>query len=206
MQDRPTIHFDCRHFRGHIPCRPNKIHGYECGACPAYERAEKRLLIIKLGALGDVIRTSPILVRFRAMWPSAHITWITQSPEVVPSRMVDEVLRFDVTGVERARNRAYDIAINLDKEVEACALLRDVESPVKYGFVLKDGHIDAATPAAVHKLVTGLFDDRSQANTQNYLEEIFQICHLDFQGEEYQLDIDPIRSQVEAYSRQSTRR
>jgi ADP-heptose:LPS heptosyltransferase len=191
MADRPTINFDCRHFRGHIPCKPNKVHGYECGDCPVYERPEKRILIIKLGALGDVIRTSPLLVRFRAMWPSAHITWITQSPDVVPGRMVDEVLRYDVTGIERTRNRSYDIAINLDKEVEACALLRDVESPIKYGFILKDGHIEAATPAAVHKMVTGLFDGRSKANTKNYLEEIFEICHLDFQGEEYQLDIDP---------------
>ncbi len=190
MSSTPVIRFDCRHFRGHVPCKPNKKHGYECDGCPVYEVPAKRILIIKLGALGDVIRTSPLLVRYRALWPNARITWITQSPDVVPRAMVDEVLAYDVVGLERARNGVYDIAINLDKEVEACALLRDVKSSEKFGFILKDGHIDAATPAAMHKLVTGLFDGRSKANTKNYLEEIFEVCHLEFKGEEYQLDID----------------
>jgi ADP-heptose:LPS heptosyltransferase len=163
-----------------------------------YDVPAKRILIIKLGALGDVIRTSPLLVRFRALWPNARITWITQSSDVVPRAKpgkeigADEVLAYDLIGLERARNGAYDIAINLDKEVEACALLRDVQSADKFGFILKDGHIAPATPKAMHKLVTGLFDGRSQANTKNYLEEIFEVCHLDFQGEEYQLDVDPV--------------
>jgi len=193
----PVIHFDCRYFRGHIPCAPNKAHGYECDGCPVYEVPAKRILIIKLGALGDVIRTSPLLVRFRKLWPNARITWIIQSPDVVPKVKsgkeigADEVLAYDLVGLERARNGVYDVAINLDKEVEACALLRDVKSTEKFGFTLTDGHIAAATPKAVHKLVTGLFDGRSQANTKNYLEEIFEVCHLDFQGEEYQLDVDP---------------
>lgn len=191
MSTPPIIHFDCRHFRGHIPCKPNKANGYECGDCPVYEVPAKRILIIKLGALGDVIRTSPLLVRYRDLWPNAHITWITQSPDVVPRKFVDEVLAYDLVGLERARNGVYDIAINLDKETEACALLRDVKSTRKLGFILKDGHIDAATPAAVHKLVTGLFDGRSKANTKHYLEEIFEVCELDFKGEEYQLEIDP---------------
>ncbi len=196
----PVIHFDCRHFRGHIPCAPNKAHGHECGDCPAYEVPAKRILIIKLGALGDVIRTTPLLVRYRKLWPSARITWITQSPDVVPRAKAgkaigaDEVLAYDLVGLERVRNGEYDIAINLDKEVEACALLRDVKSVEKYGFTLTDGHIDAATPAAVHKLVTGLFDGRSKANTKNYLEEIFEVCHLEFEEEEYQLDVDPLLS------------
>lgn len=192
MANAPVIHFDCRHFKGHIPCKPNKAHGYECGDCPVYEVPAKRILIIKLGALGDVIRTSPLLVRYRQLWPNAHITWITQSPDVVPRRLVDEVHAFDVAGLERARHGVYDIAINLDKEVEACALLRDARSAEKYGFTLVDGHIAPATPAAMHKLVTGLFDGRSKSNTKNYLEEIFEVCHLDFKDEEYQLDVDPV--------------
>ncbi|HEX2616859.1 MAG TPA: glycosyltransferase family 9 protein [Flavobacteriales bacterium] len=187
----PVIHFDCRHFRGHIPCKPNKLRGRECDGCPEYERPAKRILIIKLGAIGDVIRTSPLAVRYRELYPTAHITWITLSPDVVPRALVDEVYPYDLTSVERVRNTAFDIAINLDKEVEACALLRDAQSTEKFGFTLREGHIDAATPAAVHKLVTGLFDGRSKANTKNYLEEIFEVCHLDFKGEPYVLDTAP---------------
>ena len=49
---------DCLHFKGHIPCKPHKQHGYHCADCPSYEKATKRILIIKLGAIGDVIRTT----------------------------------------------------------------------------------------------------------------------------------------------------
>ena len=84
MPQEPVIHFDCRHFRGHIPCRPNKQHGYECGGCPVYEVPAKRILIIKLGALGDVIRTSPLLVRYRALWPNAKTARRTVRSTVSP--------------------------------------------------------------------------------------------------------------------------
>ena len=30
------VHPDCRHFRGDLPCRPNKEHGYQCDSCPVY--------------------------------------------------------------------------------------------------------------------------------------------------------------------------
>ncbi|QKG51589.1 hypothetical protein [Hymenobacter sp. BRD67] len=42
---------DCRHFRGDLPCRPNKEHGYLCGDCPVYAPVSKRILLIKLGLL-----------------------------------------------------------------------------------------------------------------------------------------------------------
>ncbi|MFZ9971314.1 MAG: hypothetical protein ACO3GK_08410, partial [Bacteroidia bacterium] len=44
---------DCLHFLGHIPCKPHKDKGYHCENCPAYAPIEKRILIIKLGAMGD---------------------------------------------------------------------------------------------------------------------------------------------------------
>jgi heptosyltransferase-2 len=38
--------------------------------------------------------------------------------------------------------------------------------------------------------MTGFFDSLSKENTKSYLEEIFEICHLKFEGEEYLMDID----------------
>jgi heptosyltransferase-2 len=84
----------------------------------------------------------------------------------------------------------FDIAINLDKEPEACSLLKDVEATEKYGFIWENQHISIATPNAEHKLITGLFDNISKENTKNYLEEIFEICHLQFDNEPYLLNID----------------
>jgi heptosyltransferase-2 len=188
MSEYAGIKYDCRHFKGGIPCKPNKLRDKVCSTCDEYSKIETRILIIKLGAIGDVIRTTPLLTRFKREYPNCHITWLTQSPAVLPKDMVDEIFTPDFLSFYKIQNTAFDIAINLDKEVEACALLAEVKSPVKYGFTLKDHHVDAATPAAEHKLVTGLFDNISKKNTTNYLHEIFEICHLDFQGEPYLLN------------------
>lgn len=185
------IKFDCRHFRGGIPCLPNKQRGQICPTCNEYAPIRKSILIIKLGALGDVIRTTPLVTRFRAEYPGCKITWLTLSPAILPKNKIDEILPFDFSSVYGVMHRKFDIAINLDKETEACSLLADVQAEKKYGFILRDGIIATATPNANHKLITGAFDSISQKNTKNYLEEIFEICHLDFRNEEYLLEVNP---------------
>ncbi|MFY0675215.1 MAG: glycosyltransferase family 9 protein [Bacteroidia bacterium] len=184
------IKFDCRHFKGGIPCKPNKLRGKVCKGCDEYDKIETRILIIKLGALGDVIRTTPLLTRFKKEYPGVHFTWVTLSPDILPKSEIDEVYKFGFESSFIIRHQQYDIALNLDKEYEACALLKDVKAKKKMGFTLNNHHIDIANQVAEHKLITGLFDQHSQANTKNYLEEIFEICEFDFKGEEYILDVD----------------
>ncbi|MFN5633605.1 MAG: glycosyltransferase family 9 protein [Flavobacteriia bacterium] len=185
------VHFDCRHFRGAIPCKPNKLNGAICTSCTEYSKIEKRILIIKLGALGDVIRTTPLVVRFRKMYPNAQITWLTQSPDILPKDgQIDIIYRMDAPSLFTISNSSYDLAINLDKEPEACILLDKVKAQEKYGYIQRNGVLSAATPAAEHKLMTGFFDDLSKANTKSYPKEIFEICHLDFQGEDYLIQLN----------------
>lgn len=182
------IKFDCKHFRGNIPCKPNKEHGVDCANCSHYDKTGKQILIIKLGAMGDVIRTTPLVVKYRDIYPDAHITWLTLSPDVLSKKEIDTIYTWNETSVFILKNKTFDIAINLDKEEEACILLANVQAKEKYGFIWRNNHIDAATPAAEHKLITGFFDHISQKNTKNYLEEIFEICHLKFNNEEYLLN------------------
>jgi heptosyltransferase-2 len=142
------LKFDCRYFKGHIPCLPNKLRNKVCRGCDEYTPVTKKILIIKLGAIGDVIRTTPLVVKYRKLYPDCHITWLTLSPEVLPSDQVDVILKFDFPSIYAIQNQRFDIAINLDKETEACALLKDVTATEKYGFTWQDHHIGIATPHA----------------------------------------------------------
>ena len=38
-----------------------------------------KICIIKLGALGDVVRTTPLLLGIKEKYPESEITWITKS-------------------------------------------------------------------------------------------------------------------------------
>jgi heptosyltransferase-2 len=184
------LKFDCRHFKGHIPCLPNKLRNKVCRGCDEYSPISKKILIIKLGAIGDVIRTTPLAVKYKKLYPECQITWVTLSPDVLPTNLVDIIYKFDFPSVYTVKNQKFDIAVNLDKEPEACALLKDVDSKEKYGFIWHNHHISIATPNAEHKLITGLFDNISKVNTKNYLDEIFEICHLRFEDEPYVLNFD----------------
>ena len=83
------VKFDCRHFRIGIPCLPNKKENAICPSCNAYDKIQTRILIIKLGALGDVIRTTPLLERFKKEYAGVHVTWLTLSPAILPKEQIE---------------------------------------------------------------------------------------------------------------------
>ncbi|MES2380593.1 MAG: glycosyltransferase family 9 protein [Bacteroidota bacterium] len=179
---------NCLHYKGHIPCKPHKQYGYHCADCPSTTTISKRILIIKLGAIGDVIRTTPLVVKYKTLYPNCKITWLTWTPDILPASQVDEILKWDVNSIMYAQHSTWDIAINLDKEKEAGALLKVLDAKEKYGYVLKDNEIQPCNDLANHKFSTGMFDDVSKANTKSYLQEIFEICGFTHSGEPYLMD------------------
>jgi len=181
------VRFDCRYFKGEVPCLPNKLRNKVC-TCDEYEPIQTRILIIKLGAIGDVIRTTPLVTRFKKIYPNTHITWLTLSPDILPKDKIDLIYKFDFKSVFLVTHQQYDLAINLDKEKEACQLLANVNAKQKFGFTWRNEHIDACTMNAEHKLITGFFDNISKENKKHYLDEIFEICHQKYEGEEYLLN------------------
>ncbi len=178
---------DCKKFRGDLPCRPHKDHGYHCSDCPEYRRSAGKILIIKLGAIGDVIRTTPLLVPLQNEYPNHEIWWLTQYPDVVPNS-VDKVLQFSAESVLVAQSTAFDLVISLDKDHFAIALASQLRTKNIFGFTMVDGKCAPANEAARDKFITGLFDDANKANRKSYLEEIFEICGYKFHGEEYILN------------------
>jgi len=183
---REVIKSDCRHFRGHVPCKPNKQYGVHCSNCDHYEQVRERFLIIKLGALGDVIRTTPLVRKIKSLHPQAEIWWVTYTPDFLPEE-VDRRLKFDISSILQIEETEFDYLYSLDKDYEAAALANRVNARVKRGFVLHGGRTAPADDLAFDKYLTGLFDDVNQANTKNYLEEIFELCGLTFGGERYML-------------------
>jgi heptosyltransferase-2 len=188
--DYNQVKFDCLHFKGEYPCVPNKERGKICFNCDEYAPAGKKILIIKLGALGDVIRTTPLAVYFKKAHSNCHITWITKSPEILPKKEINDIYNFQFPEISIILNKSFDIAINLDKDKEACILLKQVDAVKKYGFSWENGHIFPLNKAAEDKMITGLFDEYSQKNEKSYQQEIFGICDLQFHKEKFLLDVN----------------
>ena len=179
-----------------MPCAPHKKSGVHCAECPEFRPRQGRILLIKLGAAGDVIRTTPLLAPLREKFPDHAITWVTDFPALVPSSVAD-VAALSVEATLWLAQTPFDLVINLDKDRQACALANTVQAKERWGFVLGDegicrpateGVSDAMAKAVEAKYETGLFDDVSQACTKSYPQEIFEICGFEFTGQEYVLD------------------
>jgi len=187
------IHKDCSYFRGDVPCKPHKESGYHCEDCPSYKKVSGKILIIKLGAIGDVIRTTPLLSKIRTEYPNAHITWLTYSPDILSKTWVDRILNVSVENLELLKNINFDWLINLDKDGIAISLANSITAKKKSGFTIDEfGHAKPiGAKAEEHKWLTGLFDDLNKQNTKHYVQEIFEICGYEFNGEEYILEVGP---------------
>src|SRR3989338_7923742 len=97
----------------------------------------KRICIIKLGALGDVVRTLPIAQAIKKKYPDAEIDWITRkeaAPLVQGCKYVNNVNTLPFIPQE-----TYDVLYNLDFEEEATALALKIEAKEKRGFYSEDG-------------------------------------------------------------------
>ncbi len=179
------IRYDCRQFKGTVPCKPHKKHNVECSLkCKFYEPTQGNLLFIKLGAMGDVIRTTPLLYRIKEEYPNHKIFWLTYFEDVLPD-IIDVPLDYSLESLTYLKSLNFDFGINLDKEPEACALMEQLSIDKKNGFGLKQGMPAPINELAEHKFKTGISDSYSKANTQHYLQEIFSICGWDYNGEEY---------------------
>lgn len=180
---------DCRNFKGEIPCKPHKDYNVHCDECKYYDGIENKILIVKLGAIGDVIRTTPLLHKLWKEYPKAQIWWITYTPDILPLS-IDKILGFNFQNCMLLKNIEFDIIYNLDKDINACSLMNQLNSKQKYGFKLLNGLPAPINELAEHKFLTGLFDDVNKANTKSYLDEIFEMCNFKFNKEEYILDFD----------------
>ncbi|MDA0986615.1 MAG: glycosyltransferase family 9 protein [Bacteroidetes bacterium] len=175
---------DCRHFRGDAPCKPHKLYGVHCDNCNYYDATDKNILIIKLGALGDVVRTTPLLHKIKKEFPKGVIWWLTNSPEILPDE-VDRKLKFNLQNTTALKSIKFDVLYNLDKDIEACSLTVQIKSKLKKGFTLKNGKCSPIDKNSESKFYTGIFDDINKLNIKSYPQEIFEICGFKFSGEKY---------------------
>lgn len=185
-----TYKANCLYIKGTVPCRFNKESDIKCSNCDKYVPINKKILIIKLGAAGDVIRTTPIIHKINEVYPNSKIFWITNFPAILPKNKIDVIMPFDLASIITLEETPFDIVYNLDKDYEACALINRIKAKEKYGFYLENGLPTPINSLAVHKYMTGLFDDENKQNTKSYTTEIFEICNWEFNGEEYILDYD----------------
>jgi heptosyltransferase-2 len=165
-----------------MPCDFHKLDGRICQECRDYSPIKEKILIIKLDAPGDVLRTTSILPATKKKYPYCHITWLTKK-EAVPllqnNNFIDMILNSDSNYLEFILSHGYDISFCLDAEPLSSAINTLCKARIKKGFIAdKNGRVIPAGKETSEWYWLSMNDKLKKSNRKTYFEHIYNICGL----------------------------
>ena len=122
-----------------------------------------KIAIIKLGALGDVVRTTPILEAIKEKYPDSEITWITEpeSKEILEGNPnINKILTLPIEETLEEFNVLY----NFDIEDKATKLASLIKAEKKYGYFDNEGFPSSFNNGAEYYLNTVFDDELKKSN------------------------------------------
>lgn len=127
---------------------------------------ENSVLIVHLGALGAVVRSTCLLELIHSQYAHAQVTWVTDKPADQLLRnhpLIDRVLTSSAEDLLALAALEFDVAFVIDKSLKASGILKSTSVKKAYGFCAnpRGGGILPLTPAAVELWSLGL-DDRKK--------------------------------------------
>lgn len=144
-----------------------------------------KILLIKLGADGDVLRTIPLANALKNKFPHAEITWLTKgeiSSLLTLQKSISRVLTLPYHLQE-----TYDLLYNFDIEEEATSLAESIQADKKYGFFKKEGYLSSFNLGGEYYIGT-IFDDAlKKTNTRTYQDMMFEVADLPYNKETYSI-------------------
>jgi len=156
----------------------------------------KRILIIKLDAIGDVARTTCILRPLRARHDPAFLSWLVHPLAeglLTGNPLVDRVLPYKPESLEALRVQSFDLLLSLDKTPRAAGVAMSVNAAEKRGFGLSPfGTVYPINPECDYAFQLGIDDDlKFHRNQRTYQDVIFECVGLPWNREEYCIEISP---------------
>jgi lipopolysaccharide heptosyltransferase II len=161
----------------------------------------EKIVIIKLGALGDVVRTTPLL---RAL--QGKVIWVTSEsavPLLKDNSHIARLVRFE-QAAQTLRGEEFDIVMNLEDELPAASLASSLRARTLVGAFLDQGRIAYSPSAApwfdmslISKFGKAKADELKMQNRRSYQDFLFEMVGRHFQGEEYVLTPPPNHQPVQ---------
>ena len=139
------------------------------------------ICIIKLGALGDLVRTLPIAKAISDSHLGSKITWITKNKAL--DFLKNQPFISEAMQIPCQIKENFDILYNFDIEDEATSLADLIKAEKKFGFYKEAGFVQAFNLGAEYYLNT-LFDDGiKKSNRKTYQEMMFMAAEMPYKNE-----------------------
>jgi len=173
---------DCKYFKGYIPCLYNKKFNVECDDCKYYKSSSFRILIIKLGSAGDVLRTTFILTLLKEKYENVEINWLIDEKNIdfiSNNKNIDRIIKYNLDSYLTLKIEKYNLLINLEMEKSAAALSEIINAKEKLGFGLSEnGKIYPLNKEVNHYYEMACFDRKKRENSLSYQQIIMNMIKL----------------------------
>jgi ADP-heptose:LPS heptosyltransferase len=177
---------DCKYYIGEKPCKMKRL----CAGCTDYRSRGVTIVVLKLGAMGDALRTTPLLTALKRKYSVSYITWITDTesyPVLENNPLIDELLVNSPESTFPLLAREFDLLLCLDKDPSVTSLAVKLDASVKKGFSMtRYGTLDIFNEASRYALALGLDDDlKFLINKKTYQEIVYEMVELPYIRDEY---------------------
>ncbi len=147
----------------------------------------ENIVIIKLGAQGDVLRTLPLANALKKKYPKSKITWITKREAVELIEGNKEVDRILTIPLSKEVDEKFDLLYNFDIEDEATSLAVKINAEKKFGFYSENGFLSAFNNRAEYYINTIFDDELKKKNRKTYQEMMFEVAETDYKKERFEI-------------------
>lgn len=176
----------CFYYRTDRPCIYHKATGQECAECPHRRPVDERILLIKLAAMGDVLRTTALLAPLERKYPRGSITWLVgeeSAPLLENNPYLREIWRLGPETTSRLQVEEFDLCINLDLGPDSLAFASAARAQRKMGYGLgPHGNVIRYNPEAEEWYRMSHLDPLKKANRKTYQAHMLGILGLDETG------------------------
>jgi lipopolysaccharide heptosyltransferase I len=133
-----------------MPATDQTVESTTAASAAESAAAPRRVLIVLLGAIGDVVRALPLLGRIRRAWPAAHVAWAVEpkSQAVLEGHpWLDELIVYDrrrapfsfVPFLARVRAGHFDLTLDLQRHLKSGVVSAASGAAERLGFDRANG-------------------------------------------------------------------
>ncbi|KIC91801.1 glycosyltransferase family 9 protein [Flavihumibacter sp. ZG627] len=157
---------------------------------------KRKILVIKTGAAGDVVRTTSVLNLFK----DDSVVWLTSEPYIAFFQDLDqEIGVFDINNYpDKILSDVYDLVLSQEEEADCAKLASSLNTKKLVGVYWDNGikYTNDSNPWLDMSLISPLgkeaANELKKVNPYSFQELFFQSLGVQFNGQPYQIYQPPV--------------
>jgi len=186
---------ECRNFKGDRPCQygcTQRCHFESPSPSSSPTKRGPNILLVHLGALGAVVRSTSLLEPIAKKHPGCQIFWVTERPEILGDHPgIYQKLNLSFESLMQLTPIQFEAAYIVDKDIRAAGFVDNLSVKKTFGFVSdQNGVVVPATKAADRLWQLGIDNnEKFFVNKKSEAQLLCESLELEYWRSQYSLPL-----------------